>query len=90
MERSSSLQQKDQLTDVAANVQRVLQPIVPPSTFRERLRDNLQLAAGHRLTEHRFENEQRDNSSWVWLVGAALIGAGVSFIVMQLRWRQGR
>lgn len=90
MDRASPLRQKDELTDVAANVQRVLKPIAPPPAFRERLHDNLQLAAGHRLAENRFENDPRRNMSWGWIVGAALIGAGIGFIVMQLRWRRAR
>ena len=92
MSASSSDPQSNELVDVAANVQRVFKPVTPPPAFREHLRDGLRMAAEHQLA-HRaleFEYDRRNATAWGWVFGAALLGALVSFIIIQLRMRHAR
>ena len=89
---SSSHSPSNELIDVVTNVQRALRPVAPPPAFREHLRDSLRMAAEHQLAHStvRFENNRRRGTAWGWMFGAALVGACVSFIVIQLRVRHAR
>lgn len=86
MVRSSLFAQKDNLADVADNLQHVLKPVAPPPAFRERLRDNLQMAAEHQRAHHAYTRPR--DTAWGWMVGAALLGALIGFIAIQLRARR--
>lgn len=86
MDRSSPFAQKNEWADVADNLQHILKPIVPPPAFRERLRDNLQMAAEHQRAQHAYH--RRRDVAWGWMVGAALLGALIGFIAIQLRARR--
>lgn len=92
MGASTPHSQSNELIDVVTNVQRALRPVAPPPAFREHLRDGLRMAAEHQLA-HRaleFEHDRRRGTAWGWVFGAALVGACVSFIVIQLRVRYAR
>lgn len=86
MVRSSLFAQENELAGVADNLQHLLKPVAPPPAFRERLRDNLQLAAEHQRAHHAY-NRPRD-IAWGWIIGAALLGALIGFIAIQLRARR--
>ena len=92
MPKFSASAQSNELTDVAANLQRALRPIAPPPAFRKHLRDGLRMAAEHQLTQRAVNDtrQPRNGTGWGWVIGAAVIGALLSFIVTQLRARQMR
>lgn len=91
MGASASHSQSKELIDVAANVQRALKPVTPPPAFRERLRDNLQMAAEQQRAQHAFGYARpRRGGAWAWVLGAALIGAFIGFVVIHLRMRPAR
>jgi hypothetical protein len=84
--RSPLFAQKNEWADVADHLQHILKPIAPPPVFRERLRDNLQMAAEHQRAHH--ASHRRRDTAWGWLIGAALLGALIGFIAIQLRARR--
>lgn len=78
------------LMQLAARMKRWLIPVLPSSAYRARLRDGLQLAAGHQETHRALVETRPRVPQWGWLIGAAALGSAAGIIAMILRRRQTR
>ena len=87
--KSSAAQANEpRLGDVEVNVQRILKPVSAPPEFRRRLHGGLVNAAQHQQGHAAaIDLVPAPEMAWLWFIGAALIGAGLGFIVMRLRAR---
>jgi hypothetical protein len=62
---------------VATNVRRVLTPVHPSDTFRQRLRSNLELAGQQQMARRAMLLQQPVHVNY-WVLGAAALGVTVA------------
>ncbi len=90
MDAKLTLEQRDDLENVEADVMRALKPVSPPPAFRARLRDGLRNAAQHQQEPPvRVHEPPRDQLQWSWLISAAALGSVIGLLLVLLRARLG-